>query len=327
MATKRVKKSKFKAKKIGRSGEIILSFLLLSAIIITLTYINNETTPKTKLADKVETVSNSDYQEPATEKSTIKSSESNSSNKINTTTQKRSTPKGLQNPKYEDSNYILYSTEGRYTCYYSPEHKQPLWVGYILTQKDMSEKNAKRKDDFRPNLIVESRGWKAAQLSDYKGSGYDRGHLVPSADRDNSAQENSATFLLTNIAPQASRLNRFTWSALESEVRRIATKYDSVYITTAGVLNNPTGRPMKHIGDGVTIPEQFYKAILLKDRETYHAIGFLFPNKNDVDKDFTKYVVTIDSLESVTGLDLYHSLDDHIEHKIESEIDLKFWNL
>lgn len=232
----------------------------------------------------------------------------------------------LELPAIYENNNILHNKDGRYTVCYSSKDKQPYWVAYTLTSEDMSKKEAKRKDNFRPDPAVYSNGLNTADVSDYKGSNYDRGHLVPSADRDNSQAENDATFLFSNISPQAKNLNRFVWSALENEVRKLATKHEVVYIATGGVLNYNTDAPIKVIGDSVTVPEMFYKVLLIESGNNYYSIGYLMPNSEDCGRNYKEYAVTVDSIEKVTNLDFFYSLDDEIENKVESYIDQKFWD-
>lgn len=232
----------------------------------------------------------------------------------------------LELPRITDKGYVVYNEEGRYTIYYSVKHKQPFWVAYTLTDKDMEQKNVDRSDDFRPDMRLVSRGWPVAQLSDYKGSSYDRGHLVPSADRNDTKPENSATFLLSNISPQTGSLNRFAWSALENEVRRLAKKYEIIYVVTGGVLNFEGDKPVKVIGDNLTVPEKFYKVLLVKNKDKYYAVGYLIPNLEDCGRDFKLYTVSVDSVEKVTNIDFFPALNNSIEEEVENHVDTRFWS-
>lgn len=342
------RRSSKKQRKVGFKGFIITSLILVLAIWGALKF--TQTRPiETNIKEQIiETVINNVKPEATLTDTTKEASRKMLTPKIDTTSQNThneinkphnidsqvvvqpatkpsisKTP--LEYPKITDMGYVVTNHDGRYTFQYSPEHKQAVWVAYTLTVAEVSIKNSDRSDDFRTDFRVINNGWGSAELSDYKGSGYDRGHLVASADRNDTKQENSATFVLSNISPQTKNLNRFAWNALETEVRKLAKKYEIIYITTAGVLNNPNQKPIKTIGNGVTVPESFYKALLIKYKGEYYAIGYLMPNKDDIDKDFRKYAVTIDSLEKVTGLDFFPSLDDETENRIEAKIAPKIW--
>ncbi len=229
----------------------------------------------------------------------------------------------IEIPYIKDSTYVIRNNDGRYTLLYSPRDKQPYWVAYRLTGEEASRKEAERKDRFYSDPRVEVNGWASAENSDYSRSGYDRGHLLPSADRDDSDSENGATFLFSNISPQKPALNRGTWSALEKQVRKWAIEHDTLYIVTAGVLAET---PRVTIGDNkVTVPDYFYKAIVAKSGAKCSAIAFIMPNRDDVGKNIFGYVESVDALEKRIGVDLFPALDDSTEKAIESKIDLIFW--
>lgn len=222
---------------------------------------------------------------------------------------------GLALPYTADTTMIRTNKTGRYALNYSPKHRGALWVAYILTQKEVQTKGTNRKDNFRTDPSLNS--VTQATLLDYKKSGYDRGHLLPSADRDDTPEENSETFLLSNISPQAPGLNRGTWSLLEAAVRRWANKYDTLYVVTGGVLTPNPIKPYRIIGDSVTVPNYFYKAILTKSDLGYISTAYLIPNLDDVDRNYNTYQITVDSLENILGIDLFFALPNLLEKEAE----------
>ncbi len=228
-------------------------------------------------------------------------------------------------PAIPDHAYVLTNTDGRFISYYVPEKRQPAWVAYVLTRDEAKKKGVERSDKFVRDREVLQRGWICAEDADYKRSGYDRGHLVPSADRDDSARENRATFLYSNIAPQRPRVNRYVWKDLESQVRRWAIMYDSLCVVTGGVLKE-SGKPVKVIGPNrIAVPEYFYKVLLAKYRGKYYAVGFIVPNTDDADSDFKRYTVPVDQVETVTGIDFFPALPDSIEREAERAVEKQFW--
>jgi endonuclease G len=177
-----------------------------------------------------------------------------------------------------------------------------------------------RADNFRPDPMVRTG---SATLDDYKGSGYDRGHLCPAADQKWSAEAMDDSFYLSNMSPQASSFNRGIWSSLEAMVRTFANDNGSIYIATGPVLSDG---PYKTIGkDKVAVPKQYYKAILVYDGTNAEAIGFLLPNEGS-DKPVKSFATSIDQVENVTGIDFFPKLPDDTENSVEASFDTTKWN-
>ena len=230
--------------------------------------------------------------------------------------------RGLELPLVYDSTYIIVNRPGRYVLNYSPGDKQPLWVAYVLTRKDVSAKGTERENRFVPDPQVVGKGWRTARNEDYARSGYDRGHLLPSADRDDHPAENRTTFYFSNMSPQRPDLNRKTWNQLERQVRKWAGRYDSLYVVTGPVLSDPLGT----IGaNRVTVPRLFYKAVLVRHKGEWKAIGFLVPNSERVNPDYRKYIRSVDAIEAETGHDFFFRLPDGVEDRVEAEVDTAFW--
>ena len=204
-----------------------------------------------------------------------------------------------------------------FTLQYNEEHEQADWVAYVLTREEVLGK-VKRKDAFRADKEISSG---SATLKDYKASGYDRGHLAPAADMrwDKTAMKES--FLMSNMSPQLPKFNRGIWKRLEAIIRTFAYNNESVYVVTGPVLSEN----LHDLGENdVSIPEYYYKVVLDLEGDETKGIAFLLP-QTAVGKDLTKYAVTIDSVEAVTGLDFFHSLEDELEESHESEFDLNKW--
>ncbi|MFI3295973.1 MAG: DNA/RNA non-specific endonuclease, partial [Rikenellaceae bacterium] len=139
--------------------------------------------------------------------------------------------------------------------------------------------------------------------SDYTKSGYDRGHLLPSADRSSSVEVNKTTFYMSNVAPQLPSLNRGVWKSLEEQVREWAKSADTVFVVVGAILqeqNTP-----KTIGRDVTVPEKFFKAIMIKkegDKNKIHC--YIMPNSEELNKNFDTYSVSLEELEKNSNIDL-----------------------
>lgn len=223
----------------------------------------------------------------------------------------------LELPHIADSTYVLYCEEGRYTCLYSPSDKQSIWVAYLLTADDVNKSAVKRSDNFRPSPDVLRRSWRSAERNDYKGSSFDRGHLLPSKDRTRTIEENGTTFYFSNISPQKARLNRGGWMYLESYVREVAKRYGFVYVTVGGVFDRSDER---YIGDNrVTVPTHFFKVLLTVIDGKYASVGFVMPNTEVVGDDYFSYITTVNRVEELTGIDFFTHLPDEVEELCETQ--------
>lgn len=220
----------------------------------------------------------------------------------------------LELPYYNSSTFIIDNTEGRYTLMYDTARRSAVWVAYVLTRADVTAPSAGRSTSFKSDPYVVKQGWATAVTKDYTNTGYDRGHLLPSADRDFSREENSATFYLSNVAPQEPNLNRKVWKNLEEQVRDWAEDYDSLYVVTGTIL----GDELREINNGVDVPESFYKAMLVRVGGTWYSRGYLIPNVSDVGSNFDSYALSVDELETKTNLDLFHNLDSEAQDRAEA---------
>lgn len=221
----------------------------------------------------------------------------------------------LEIPVYSKSLYqkefVLKRTG--YTVSYNPFYKNPNWVAWELTREE-TKGGAERTDRFVPDPdLPEPR----AQHSDYTRSGYDRGHMAPAADMKWSKTAMKESFYMSNICPQVGNLNRGDWNDLEETCRNWAAKYGTVYISCGPIFDT---KSPKRIGKNkVGIPDRFFKVVLIYNRKNPMAMGFVFDNKPR-SQHLKKYMVTVDSIEKITGLDFFSKLPDNIENKIEAEI-------
>ncbi len=215
-------------------------------------------------------------------------------------------------------NYLLESPE--YALSYSKSRGTANWVSWKLDKSWLGP--AKRDNDFRADERLPV-GWYQVDGNDYKGSGYDRGHLVPSADRTRTQGVNSNTFFMTNIIPQTRDNNRETWRRMEEYCRRLVERGYDVYLV-AGVYGGS-----KKIADGrVTVPAQTWKVAIAVQADTdpiaaspANALVFAvdIPNTNRLSNNWRRYQLSIDDLETRTGLDFFELLPDGLENAVESQ--------
>ena len=210
----------------------------------------------------------------------------------------------------QDIDYLPESTTGQvvghnpYTLSYDEQHEQAEWVAYELTASKVNG-SYDRTDNFRRDPKVETG---SASLADYKGSGYDRGHLAPAADMSYSRTAMSESFYLSNMTPQEAGFNRGIWRQLESQVRDWARNNGSIYVASGPVLS---GNYKEEIGpNDVSVPTHYYKVILDYDKGSKSkAIGFILPNEK-ADQSLKEYATTIDAVERRTGIDFFHEIKD-----------------
>lgn len=216
----------------------------------------------------------------------------------------------------DSSNEFLFK-EG-FIVAYNEQHKQPASVSYILTSQMVNSKKAERTNYFVEDTMVTT---VSASVTDYWGSGYDRGHLAPAADMRWSEAAMYESFMFSNISPQIPAFNRGIWRKLENKVRKWATLNDSLYIVTGPVLNT-IGTT---IGDNqVGVPLYFFKVILDISYPSFKGIGFILPNEKSNENIFN-FAVSIDSVENLINYDFFPQLDSESIEYIESHLDKKQW--
>jgi endonuclease G len=206
-----------------------------------------------------------------------------------------------------------------YSLCYSEEYEQAKWVMYRLTAEMCSCKGEERSNDFRADAAVATG---SASPSDYLRSGFDRGHLCPAGDMTWDETAMSESFLMSNMSPQLPGFNRGIWKRLESKVREWAIADKEIYVVCGGVLK--AGLPV--IGTNkVAVPELYYKIILDHHAPDYKAIAFVMPNQSSQASLF-QYAVSIDSVESLTGIDFFPALLDEEENMLEASCESESWS-
>jgi endonuclease G, mitochondrial len=204
-----------------------------------------------------------------------------------------------------------------YKLAYSEMHEQAIWVFYMLTP-DFFNSSIYRTDDFRVDPEIKTG---SATPEDYKGSGYDRGHLCPAADMKLNESSVSESFFMSNISPQEPEFHRQIWGKLELQVREWAKTEDTIVVVTGPIFRNTKGT----IGENrVTIPGYYYKIVLdLTGKKKMIALVF----KNSYEKrPIENLVLSVDSVEKLTGIDFFAGLPNEVENKLESNSDIRLWN-
>ena len=218
---------------------------------------------------------------------------------------------------YTNSGDIVIHHNG-FSLLYSEKYEQAAWVAYLLTKKEVYGK-IPRSNNFREDPTILSG---SAKLEDYKGSGYDRGHLAPAGDLKWSKISMQDSFYLSNMSPQTPGFNRDLWRRLEEWVRTQTIKNKELIVVTGPVL---TDGPFKKIGiDKVAVPKRYFKVLLDFEEPEVKAIGFIMENRAS-NKPVTYFAVSVDTVEETTGIDFFYLLPDTLEDKLESQNNIKLW--
>ena len=208
-------------------------------------------------------------------------------------------------------NYLL--EKPQYALSYNCKTNTANWVSWQLDRSWLGR--TERSDNFRPDADIPE-GCYAVRPNDYRGSGYDRGHLAPSGDRTRRKSDNSATFLMSNMIPQAPENNREVWRELEEYSRSLVFKGKELYIVAGGEGNK------QKIAEGkIVVPKYTWKVILILDNgDVENTIAVWIPNSEAVgDRNWQDYIVSVDTVEKKTGYNFFSLLDRDTQKKLEEK--------
>lgn len=238
----------------------------------------------------------------------------------------------LGNPSDAHVNVLLtnnYLVDMKYyTESYSSTRGTPNWVSWHLDASNITQA-AGRQDNFAAFTDLPT-GWYEVQNTSYSGSGFDRGHNCPSADRTSSVAANSATFLMTNMIPQAPNNNQHTWANFENYLRTLVVEGNELYIIMGSYGTGGAGSKgaANTINNGhVNVPSNVWKVAVVIPAGTNdlnritsgtRVIAVNTPNINDLDGDWKKYRVTVRDIESATGYNLLSSLPAAVQNAVET---------
>lgn len=183
-----------------------------------------------------------------------------------------------------------------FSVLFSGVTRTPLWSAELLTANNVrAARQLDREGEFHadPHLASGDR----SELWDYRGSGYDRGHMSPSGDMPTRTGQQES-FSLANIVPQTAILNRGMWSDLESNVRQLAARYGRVFVVTGPMFE---GAELDRIGHRVTVPTSVFKAIYVPG---VGGSAWVASNSGSP----TLRVVNLAQLSALTGVDVFPSL-------------------
>jgi endonuclease G len=193
-----------------------------------------------------------------------------------------------------------------YFTLWSATSRDPIYSAELLLKENVSGVES-RVDSFAPDpsLPVGAR----AELADYRGSGYDRGHLANVGDMRTNSAAQLQSFYLSNMVPQSPPFNQHEWAALEQQVRAYVKVNRPLYVITGAIFASPAPK----IGRGVWVPSSLYKVVY--DKINNQVACYVMPNANPTGK-LASYAVTLESLEAITHLSLFPTMPAEIRSKL-----------
>lgn len=220
----------------------------------------------------------------------------------------------------QPNNYLM--EKPQYSMSYSRDNGESNWVSWHLDSSWLG--SAPRQNDFRADTTLPA-GWYQAQATDYSGSGFDRGHMCPSADRTITVSANSATFLMTNMIPQLPANNQGVWADLETYSRTLVSQGNELYIISGG-------QGLRYfIANGhIAVPAQTWKVIIVlpvgsndvsRVTTSTRTIAVVVPNSGSIGSDWRAYRVSVDQVEAITGFDFFSNVNSGIQNVIEGQVD------
>lgn len=222
------------------------------------------------------------------------------------------------NPSRANNNLNNYLIEKPgYSLSYNCQAGIANWASWQLNRSWLGR--TERTDDFRPDVNLPSDCY-AVRPGDYRGSDYDRGHLVSSGDRTHSRLENSDTFVMSNMIPQSPSNNREVWRELEEYSRDLVDQGKELYIVAGG-----NGIAKKIAKSAVVVPKYTWKVILILDpsggeitTKNASTIGVWIPNTEEVlNTNWQDYIVSVDQVEQKTGYNFFGQVPQKVQRELE----------
>ena len=213
-----------------------------------------------------------------------------------------------------------------YAVEWDCEKKAQRWTCYQMYAANSAKNCSRSNEPFQEDKDLPAQY--RTTLADYSGSGFDRGHICPSADRLNSREANEQTFYLSNMQPQWNKFNTGIWKKMEEKVRAW-NRYDfrdTLFVCKGGTIDKAS-YIKQYTRSGLIVPRYFFMALLCKKNGRYKAMAFWVEhlNANHSNDNLKNYAISIDELEEHTGIDFFCNLPDNIERQVESSYTPSDW--
>jgi len=239
-------------------------------------------------------------------------------------------PSGATSDPTNTTNYLL--TRPQFTTGYNAQRGIPIWTSWHVGRTDIT-KNFPRQNDFRADPGLPRQFYQVTPQS-YAGSGFDKGHNCPSGDRTAALDDNSATFLMSNMVPQAPQNNQQTWAHLEEYTRAQVENGQEAYVIMGSYGRGGTGKngPAQTLDQGrVTVPAHIWKVVVFlpegsNDLQRIAAgqgrvVAIDTPNDNSASPQWTQYLTSVDTIEQASGLDIFSALPAEAQAQLQKMVD------
>lgn len=227
----------------------------------------------------------------------------------------------------------------QYALLYDRTTNTPAWASWQLNASWLGNLS---RPEFTPDPEIPT-GWFTVTPRSYTGSGFDRGHIVPAADRNRTPEDSAAVFYMTNIAPQAPDNNRGPWEQLESYCRTLVRSGKELYI-----IAGPTGQGgvgsvgakeaiaahQESANNKITVPAAFWKIVVVNNQpglgltgitQKTRVIAVLIPNQQGIKEEkWQTYRTTIRELEQRTGYDFLSNVPPAVQNALETQANAPF---
>lgn len=201
-----------------------------------------------------------------------------------------------------------------YSMLYDTDLKMAYWVAYPLCDWYLKD-NIGRTEDWNYDDLLDKSLQPNLKKNSFNGKGddYDKGHQIPSADRQRSNNDkliNRQTFYYTNITPQSGKkMNQTIWQELEKAVRGWGSGKDTLYVVTGAMPTTPTDKTINYTidnnGNKVAIPKYYFKALARKVNEQFQTIAYKLDNTPYKDGNYNVGIISVKELEELTGFTFF----------------------
>ena len=208
---------------------------------------------------------------------------------------------------------------GEFIIGWSDSLRHPVWCAYHVV------KDASHIERERPNFTKDKQVPLCPNPKDYYKSGYDRGHMAPNYAMLTryGGEVQKKTFLMSNIAPQSPSLNRGVWRDVEHRIADLWTaRYGEIWVIVGSISPN-RGETLS--GTGIDVPESYYQIIIAQEGMDVRALALLFDQSVGWKEWAARHIVTIDELETLTGLDFNPELPSFIQEPLEADLPNRLW--
>ena len=238
-------------------------------------------------------------------------------------------PSGATADPANATNYLL--VRPQFTSGYNATRGIPVWSSWHVSRGDLGR--SPRQNDFRPDPALPRQFFQVTPQS-YSGSGFDKGHNCPSGDRTATLDDNSATFLMSNMVPQAPQNNQQTWAHLEEYTRAQVQRGLEAYVLMGSYGRGGTGKNgfAQTLDQGrVTVPARIWKVVVTLPEGTddlqriaagqARIVAIDTPNDNSARPDWRQYLTSVDKIEAASGLDLLSALPPATQAQLQKVVD------